>query len=108
MVDFTDVLDSVYSNVRINLSSGSALSSSTPSFSADSSTHSSLSGLFTILMKRDHYLLDSEGNTPSEGMQQVRRDVSPVNSALLPAQLELSLLKVSLALMGPEELPVTT
>ena len=58
--DFTDVLDSVYNNVRLGISSGSALSFTTPCSSAPSSMPLNPNGPSTIPMRRALFHLNSE------------------------------------------------
>lgn len=62
-VDFTSVLDSVYSNVPNKISSGSVQSITTQSSSVLFSTLSSPSGRLPILMKKARFRQDSEENT---------------------------------------------
>jgi hypothetical protein len=58
--DFTDVLDSVYNNVRLEISSGSALNFTTPCSSAPSSMPLNLNGPFTIPTRKALFRLSSE------------------------------------------------
>lgn len=88
-IDFTDVLDSVYSHVIILLSSGSVLNFSIPYFSVVSFMHFNLSGLSSILIKKDLFRLNSGVSMHWGDMQQDNKDVLPANYVLQPVQLGL-------------------
>lgn len=85
-IDFTDVLDSVYSHVIIFLSSGSVLNFSILSFSVASCMHFSRSGLSSILMKKALFHRNSGVSMLWGDMQQDKKGVSPVNYVLQPVQ----------------------